>query len=120
MDALNVKLSNFEKLKRCLQNNISAIYDKEVDASLQQSSVYAKYNGLRYSILEESVIAENGFVEYEKIQSEPDTDLSLPSSSDFIQISHDILKRISAGLKRRLSYSSHLSMRRSMKEQHEF
>lgn len=99
MDALNIKLSNLEKLKRYLQNSIPDIYDKEADASMQQSSVYAKYHGLCYSILKESVIAENGFTEYEAIQSEPETELSLPSSSDFIKISHDTLKRISAGLK---------------------
>lgn len=99
MEALNIKLSNYELLRKYLQNIILDIYDKEADASMQQSSVYAKYHGLCYSILKESVIAENGFTEYEKIQSEPETELSLPPSSDFIKISHDSLKRISAGLK---------------------
>lgn len=98
MDSLDRKLSNLEKLRRYLRNIIPDIYEQMISSMVQQSSVYCRYTGLCYCILKESVISENGFREYEKIQSDPEMKITLPESDEFIEICHDTLVRISAGL----------------------
>lgn len=98
MDSLNRKLSNLEKLRRYLTNIVPDIYDQKVAAFIQQSSVYRRYTGLCYSILKESVFAENGFREYGKIQSVSEMKISMPDPEEFCEINHDTLERISSGL----------------------
>ena len=96
MDSLNRKLSNLERLRRYLDNIIPDIYDQKVAALIQQSSIYRRYTGLCYSILKESVIAENGFREYGRVQTEEKK--PMPDPDEFIEINHDTLERISSGL----------------------
>ncbi len=98
MDSLDIKLSNLEKLRRYLDNIIPDIYEQMISSMVQQSSVYHRYTGLCYSILKESVIAENGFREYGKIQSDSQMKISMPETDEFIEIRHDTLERISSGL----------------------
>ena len=98
MDSLNRKLSNLEKLRRYLDNIIPDIYDQKVSALIQQSSIYRRYTGLCYSILKESVIAENGFREYERIKSDSERTIPMPDPKEFLKIGHDTLERISSGL----------------------
>lgn len=98
MDSLNRKLSNLERLRKYLDSIIPDIYDQKVAALIQQSSIYRRYTGLCCSILKESVIAENGFREYEKIQSDTQMKISLPNPVEFCEINHDTLERISSGL----------------------
>ena len=98
MDSLNRKLSNLEKLRRYLDNIIPDIYNQKVAALIQQSSIYHRYTGLCYSLLKESVIAENGFSEYGKIKSDSECKLSMPDPDEFCEIRHDTLERISSGL----------------------
>ena len=98
MESLDRKLSNLEKLRRYLTNIIPDIYNQKVAALIQQSSVYHRYTGLCYSILKESVIAENGFREFGKIQSDSEHKLSMPDPDEFCEIRHDTLERISSGL----------------------
>lgn len=98
MDSLNRKLSNLEKLRRYLINIIPDIYDQTISSMVQQSSIYRRYTGLCYCILKESVIAENGFREFRKIQSDSERKLSMPNPDEFCEISHDTLERISSGL----------------------
>ena len=98
MDSLNRKLSNLEKLRRYLDNIIPNIYDQKVAALIHQSSIYRRYTGLCYSLLKESVIAENGFREYGKIQSDSERKIPLSDSDEFCEINHDTLERISSGL----------------------
>ena len=98
MDSLNRKLSNLEKLRRYLDNIIPDIYNQKVAALIQQSSIYHRYTGLCYSLLKESVIAENGFSEYGKIKSDSECKLSIPDPDEFCEIRHDTLERISSGL----------------------
>ena len=98
MDSLDRKLSNLEKLRRYLTNIIPDIYDQRVAALIQQSSIYRRYTGLCYSLLKESVIAENGFREYGKIQPDSERKISMPDSDEFCEINHDTLERISSGL----------------------
>ena len=98
MEALSIKLSNLEKLRRYLEKTIPDIYDNVISSRVMQSSIYNRYIGLCYRILKDSVIAENGFLEYGRIQSDPSKRISLPEPSDFIKITHDTLERISSGL----------------------
>ena len=98
MDSLNRKLSNLEKFRRYLDNIIPDIYNQKVAALIQQSSIYHRYTGLCYSLLKESVIAENGFSEYGKIKSDSECKLSIPDPDEFCEIRHDTLERISSGL----------------------
>ena len=98
MYSLDRKLSNLEKLRRYLGYTIPDIYDQKVASLIQQSSIYHRYTGLCCSILKESVIAENGFREYGKIQSDSEKKISFPDPDEFIEISHDTLERISSGL----------------------
>ena len=98
MDSLNRKLSNLEKLRRYLINIIPDIYDQTISSMVQQSSIYRRYTGLCYSLLKESVIAENGFREYGKIQPDSERKISMPDSDEFCEINHDTLERISSGL----------------------
>ena len=98
MDALNTRLSNLKRLKRYIQNIIPDIYDQTVSSLLQQSSIYSRYTGLSYSILKESVIAEKGFRELERISEDSSIRFVLPCNDDFIEISHDTLERISSAL----------------------
>ena len=98
MNTLSKKLSNLEKLRRYIRYIIPDIYDQKVAAFIQQSSIYRRYTGLCYSILKESVIAENGFREYEKIQSDSEKKISFTDLDEFCEIGHDTLERISSGL----------------------
>ena len=98
MESLDRKLSNLEKLRRYLTNIVPDIYDQKVAAFIQQSSIYRRYTGLCYSLLKESVIAENGFREYGKIQLDSEHKFSMPDPEEFIEIRHDTLERISSGL----------------------
>ena len=98
MDSLNRKLSNLEKLRRYLDGIIPDIYDQKVAALVHQSSIYRRYTGLCYSLLKESVIAENGFREYGKIQSDSERKIPLSDPDEFCEINHDTLERISSGL----------------------
>lgn len=98
MDSLSRKLSNLEKLRRYLTNIVPDIYDQKVAAFIQQSSIYRRYTGLCYSLLKESVIVENGFREYGKIQLDSEHKFSMPDSDEFCEINHDTLERISSGL----------------------
>ena len=98
MNTLNKKLSNLEKLRRYLRYIIPDIYNQKVAAFIRQSSIYCRYTGLCYSILKESVIAENGFREYEKIKSDSENKISFPDTDEFCEINHDTLERISSGL----------------------
>ena len=78
MEALSIKLSNLEKLRRYLEKTIPDIYDNVISSRVMQSSIYNRYIGLCYRILKDSVIAENGFLEYGRIQSDPSKRISLP------------------------------------------
>ena len=98
MESFDRKLSNLEKLRRYLTNIVPDIYDRKVAALILQSSVYHRYIGLCYSILKESVIAENGFIEYGKIQLDSEHKFSMPDPEEFIEIRHDALEMISSGL----------------------
>ena len=98
MESLDRKLSNLERFRRYLTNIIHDIYDQKVAALIQQSSVYHRYTGLCYSLLKESVISENGFREFGKIQSDSEHKLSMPDPDEFCEIRHDTLERISSGL----------------------
>ena len=98
MDSLNRKLSNLEKLRIYLCGIIPDIYDQKVAALIHQSSIYRRYAGLCYSLLKESVIAENGFREYGKILSDSERKIQLPDPDEFCEINHDTIERISSGL----------------------